>query len=142
IFCNSLSYFAREDQSGRFDTDELVVHIETKFDGKTILHNEQGIKMRVYSTQTKDVVLNPVGNLYCLYTLNIENVPLNSYHVFHQNMTDFGTHVIIIRNSAEFMKRLVDKLNKDGIPNGRDFINYVSMRDFEGEKNFFTKDIS
>lgn len=122
IFCNPLSYFAKNDSSGRFDTDELVVNVKTEFDGKTIVYDEKGRKMRVYSSQTKEVVLNPVGNIYCLYTLNIENVPLNSYHEFHQNMTDFGTYVVIIRDSMEFMKRLLKKLGDDGIVNGRNFI--------------------
>ena len=93
------------------NTDELVVNVVTKFDGKTIVRNEQGIKMKIYSTQSKDVVIDPIGNLYCLYSLNIENVPVNSYHVFHWDMGDFGSHVVIIKNSYEFMRRLVSRLN-------------------------------
>lgn len=142
IYCNPLSFFAREDQSGRYDTDELVVFVETKFDGETAVPNELGIKMKIYSTQTKDVVLEPTGNLYCLYSLGIENVPVNSYHIFDQKMSDFGTHVIIIKDSAQFMQRVVSKVNEDGIVNYRDFVKYVSMRDFQGPKDFFTKDLS
>lgn len=142
IYCNSLSYFAKEHKSGRYDTDELVVKVVTKFDCKTVFYNEQGVKMKIYSTQTKDVVMNPFGNLYCLYSLNIDNVPVNSYHMFHRNMIDFGSHVVIIKNSYEFMRRLVDELGKSGIAHNKNFINYVSMKGFDGEKDFFTKDIA
>jgi hypothetical protein len=142
IYCNPLSFFAKQDNSGRFDTDELVINVTTEFDGKTTLYSEDGVKMRIYSRQTKDVVLNPLGNLYCLYTLNIENVPLDRYHRFHPKMKDFGTHVVIIKDSVEFMKRLLNQLNSIGIESNRNFINYVSMRDFQGKKNIFTKDLS
>jgi len=142
IYCSSLSYFAKEDKSGRYDTDEIVINVKTRFDGKTVIYNEEGVKMKVYSMQEKDALRDPVGNLYCLYSLNIDNVPINSFHVFHQKMTDFGSHVVIIKNSSEFMLRLVNKLAEDGIVNNRNFIKYVSMRDFEGQKDFFTKDIA
>jgi len=36
----------------------------------------------------------------------------------------------------------VSKLNEDGIVNYRDFVKYVSMRDFQGPKDFFTKDLN
>lgn len=142
IYCNPLSYFAREDKSGRFDTDELVVHIKTQFDGKTTLYNEQGVKMKIHSSQTKDVILDPIGNLYCVYSLNIENVPLNSYHAFHRKMTEFGSHVVIIKDSAQFMRRLTTKLNELKIINNKGFIKYVEMRDFQGDKDLFTKDVA
>jgi len=116
--------------------------VETQFDGKTVVQNDLKIKMKVYSTQTKDVVLDPTGNLYCLYSLGIENVPVNSYHAFDQKMSDFGTYMIIIKDSAQFMQRVVSKLNEDGIVNYRDFVKYVSMRDFQGPKDFFTKDLN
>jgi len=79
--------------------------------------------MKIHSSQTKDVILDPIGNLYCLYSLNIDDVPQNSYHAFHKRMFEFGSHVVIVKDSAQFMERIMNKLDELKIINNRGLLN-------------------
>ncbi|MFA4868098.1 MAG: hypothetical protein WC623_07865 [Pedobacter sp.] len=145
IYCNPISEFAKLDDSCRNDKDELTTMME--YSGNTILFLSEDrdfknpIIVDLKNTRYKEFVIKPVGNLFCLFTLDFKNTPDDHTITLDEQLKEFGTHVVLINDSNEFAKRVVNQLNMDGIQFKHGKIGYKDFSKYTGKKSFFSKDL-
>lgn len=150
IYCNTLHHFTKvEDGKVRGDKDETC--IDMKFLGKgttfTIKKmkdypDEKPISFKVDDAQLKTFERDHIGNMYCLSTIAFNDVSGDSIPLYDINCHKFGSHVLFIMNSAEFMNRIINKLEELKLQFEIKSVEYKDLSKYTGKKDLFVKDIS
>jgi len=146
IYCATLQYFANLiDEQGKGDNLENVNEI-TYYE-KATMHlifdynnYDEVVSFDISGSHKYNRVTSHCGNLFCLYTINFNDLPYNQVQKFNID-NKLGTHALIIRSEL-FFKKLDDALRKIGYNYCADFIEYIDFSKYSGKKTFFQKDIS
>lgn len=121
LYMNSLAYFWN---NGFEDQRDLFEGVSETFDKKSV-----GFKVQWQQLIDGDVMFRLDAyrycNLYCFYRVDIDEngigspfgmssmVPVKAIKLPGNEMTEFGDTVAIIKNEDEFMKRVINALEKD-----------------------------
>lgn len=147
IFCNTLDYFTREEVKANkqlADKDETC--FQMKFLGESILkltpENGEPITLNLDSAQFKEFGNTPLYNVYCMFGLRISKSLNEPKAMYHPDLTDFGTHFVLIQNIPEFFCRLDNELLKLPYKFNRRFVEYKDFLNFTGIKTAFQKNKS
>lgn len=145
IFCNPIVEFSRSSDGGRNDEDETTTRIEdlsgkviqfsrdSSFKGSFYIH----CKTVCYKESNEDMR----GNIYCLYSLDLENAPIgNVFSVDPKVPKELGDFFVFIHNTKEFTKRVAQKLTQSKLRYYSKRIEYKPLKSHTGNKDIFTKD--
>lgn len=146
MFFNTLKFFEGCDDSVGVGDKFERVYKQTKGKGAVIdLVNEFGnisIEMirqpdgtYISTYRNDDLYIN----IFCLYSVSSqenfdslrENLPLD--------MKGFGTHMLIIYNVTEFIKRVKDRLSSLSLNPHLSPVKYININEHEGSKSYFEK---
>jgi hypothetical protein len=146
LHCATLQYFANlKDAQGKGDSLENVVNLTFYEDAMMYLIPEdlntgKIVPLNISGSHKYGKIKSHCGNLYCLYSFNFNNLPLNQIQKFIVD-GQLGTHALIINNSDIFFKRLERTLKNEKLQYQSGFIEYIDFSKYSGDKNFFQKDI-
>lgn len=141
LHMNTLRYFRENHKSDKIDTP--------------LRHDEgEGLKAQFQPDQVKveiagrgidsGVIIGPIQttideeldmNVFCMYVLKYEG---GSPHIDEQNF-EFGDSVVIVTDVNEFLHRIDDHFDRQGIPMKRGLVEYVDAESHHGSMGPFRK---
>lgn len=145
IYCSPISTFANHSDGGRYDKDELVTRM-VNMEGEIIEISpvdepDKKLYIRLQTGYYREVINNPTGNLYCMFTLELEEAPVGHVFELEEKMgEEFGEYFVFIQNSKEFTKRVAQELNKRRIKFLDKRVKYSDFTKLSGDKDLFMKD--
>lgn len=145
VYCNTLDYYTKEDvkiNKQLADKDETCYQMNFFKAGELKLTNKnrESIVLNVTNAHIKQFENAPLYNVYCLFSLKIPQSLNKESVMYHPDLTEFGTHFILIQNIPEFFKRLDNELLKSNYKYNREFIKYKDFSKHTGIKTPFQKD--
>jgi hypothetical protein len=148
IYCNSIDYFTEMDNMEiRGDELENVNELIYMESGEITLGKPEefpiinGMKMPFRDARFTSKIIEPFGNLYCLYTINLLNKPEGAVFNVDIKMKRFGEWFVFIHDSHEFLKRVKSKLNELKLSFDGNFVEYENLKKYTGKKTIFQKDL-
>ncbi len=148
LYCNPINYFtALEDNCLRGDDLENVVEMiymesgEVQFGKPEEIPIKDGIKMPFHDAKLKSRIIEPFGNLFCLYKINLLDKPIGEIFTVDVRMKSFGECFLLIHDSHEFLKRVKSKLDQLKFVFDGNFVNYLHLSNYTGKKSVFQKDL-
>ena len=149
LHCETIQYFASlKDEIWRGDQYEKAFNIEFFGNAKMYFQDPKDIHRKCFQinlikTQFVHSYKNHCGNLFCLYAFDASNYQLNEpfLPLVDDEMIKLGTHVLLIKDSDEFLKRIERELQILNLHSQCDFIKYLDFSTYTGDKTFFQKDL-
>lgn len=147
LYCNTIQYFANCDEAtGIGDKYETIT--KQTFGPSLILDLANGDLNNNHAL----IILNPNGdnqhlysntefyaNLFCLYSVN-SKVDGHEYKIeLPESMSKTYAHMLIIRDTVEFVKRVIRRLQELKLQYQFGLIEYKDLSDFSGRKTYFQK---
>lgn len=147
VYCNTLQHFTvtEENYDGRRDEDENVFSF--KFLENAIFTITPSNKVDYHQFTAKNIhlkerILSPVGNLFCLYLLNVYDFPKGEEISVDNRCKEFGNHLLVISDVREFMKRIKTKLEELNYGFKAQLVTYKNFQKYSGGKSWFEKDLA
>jgi hypothetical protein len=148
LFFNPISYFTKvEDEQLRGDKLEDVTEInyigDARIDLKQVSAPDSEYKwMNAFNVTMFKRPETPIGNLFCLYVIDVFNQPQDSKITVPKKMLDFGNFCLFIHNPHEFMRRVRAKLLELNLSFAHDMVEYRDLKRHKGRKTVFQKDLN
>jgi hypothetical protein len=148
LFCNPLSFFTKlEDGKVRGDNAETIVEciqkknhiLQVKFLHESV-ENYKTIPTSNIRVVTRRI--DPYGNLFCLHAINTINKNNDEVFGLDINNKKFGSHFLLITDTEEFLKRLNRRLKDLNLSYEHRLVEYIDLKNYEGKKSIFQKDIA
>lgn len=146
LYCRSIKYFTEiEDNNLRGDDLENVIEMIYMESGEVLLGKPEeipikdGIKMSFINGKFKSSIIEPFGNLFCLYKINLLDKPLGEIFTVDVKMKGFGEFFLLIHDSQEFLKRVKSKVEQLKLPCKGNFCPVFRFRKVYWKKNRISK---
>ena len=146
VYCNTLKYFTEiEDNYVRGDKHESAFNFETFNDTELLLKpasepDSSYKKLNVKWGQMVQKNSNPLGNLFCLYCVDMTDVKEGGQIFVDERISDFGNHALVLLDTVKFEERLYNELQKRKFKYHFGHIDYIDLRSHNGKKTLFQKD--
>lgn len=146
VYCNSLTYFTKiEDDSVRSDKHEDAFEFESFNNPKLQIKlpdepDSMYKNVDVTWVQLVKRYSNALGNLFCLYCVDMTNAKDEGQIFVDEKNILFGSHALIMLDTDEFEKRLYSELERKGLKYHFGHINYIDLKNLSGRKTLFQKD--
>jgi len=141
IFMNTLRYFQELDQQGIGDKQEGTFEIINYLNGELSIEvPETGEILKFRNVRLSKKVTDKVGNIFSTYALT-NNLLENkiSHKIDERIISEFGTHCVIIKDVARFIRSIYDELKVKKIPISQSLIEYIDFREDNRNLSFFNK---
>jgi hypothetical protein len=148
IYCNTIKYFTEiEDNKVRGDIDENCGWIDYLGDSTLSMKpvdtpNAEPLVFQASGTRIKQHFDASGYNLFCMYLLVVDSSFPNGFEPFNDRCKEFGSHLLLVKDSPEFMKRIEAKLAALGYGYERTIVSYSDLSQYSGGKSYFMKDSS
>lgn len=144
LYCNTRTYFSQvEDNNNRQDVFECVT--ELNYLPSSIIQfkevnnpDAEWVKVQgnaQFRTQYKELY----GNLFCLSAIKVSPAEEASLLELNEIFLNFGHFALIILNAPEFLKKVEQTLNETGYMYQIDFVDYLDLPTYSGNKSPFQK---
>jgi len=146
IYCNPLSFFSKlEDNKLRGDESETIVETLYKKDYVLQIKTLKDPKAEYKTLPTRRVQINthrtdPFGNLFCLHSVNLLDKVDDEIFGLDEKNKEFGSHFLIIKDTAEFLSRLHQGLESNNLKFEHTLVEYLDLLVHNGKKTVFQKD--
>jgi len=147
LYCNPVNYFTGiGDGNLRGDDMEDVTELIYMESGTALLGEPEkdpaidGIKMPFKNANFKGRIVQPFGNLFCLYTINFLEKQNDQQFTVDVQMKKFGGYFLLIHKPQEFLRRVKKAADKMKLVMQGDFVKYLDLSRYTGKKSVFQKD--
>jgi hypothetical protein len=104
--------------------------------------SDDSVRMPFENFHMKGRIVQPFGNVFCLYAVNLLNKPFGELFNVDSKVKGFGDYFLIINDTRTFLKRLKTALDAKGIKNFETgMVAYKDFSKYTGKKTVFEKDI-
>jgi len=127
-----------EDGDLRGDKNEGDLRVINSLPGtfKIPNFNEEITYEKVHVSESYDTVLGNIYSLYCISSFTISN-PLDFR--FDQRIRDFGTHCLLIKDNAYFLKSIENELQRRNLIYKHGFVHYYDRDSVSMNLSVFNK---
>jgi len=147
MYCNTVQYFANlDDNVDRGDNLENIFKL--KYFGEASIKfgpvdnpgdPEQTIEMFTENLKLAQHHTKHCGNLFCLYSLKINDYPLNTIFQINDERLRLGDHVLVITNPGEFIKRVQSAVVDQNLAYRMKFVDYLDFSQYTGDRDIMQK---
>jgi hypothetical protein len=148
VYCNTLHYFATEEDKNkaRKDKNEIAQDYQV-FKNNIISLKPNNSEFKPIQIKTSRLQLiqslpNALGNLYCLFSVNMLAMPSEGKIEIDIKNREFGDFGLVLTNPDEFQNRLEKAIKKMGLIFFKGFVEYIDLKELNGKKSVFQKDNS
>lgn len=146
VYCNTLKFFRDHENPAIGDkyegTSRLVNTAQIKSFEITIPGDQstRPIKLNPSSIHLREFYSDPILNLYCLYTVDTDEVIKKEIYRIDEEMTRFeASHLIIIHTPGVFIERMVKAIRTADRHAEYGFVDYYDKKTYSGDLNLFHK---
>ena len=147
VYCSTLKYFTElEDGKTRGDEDENAFDFKTFNNPELLIKPANDPKAEYKKLNANWVQMvsrnsNIHGNLLCLHCVDVTLAETEGILEIDEKNGEFGSHVLVLLNTAEFEERVYDELDKRKMKFACGPVEYIDLKNFTGRKSLFQKDL-
>lgn len=149
MHCKSLHYFSEIEDDGKIrgDVDEITTKFINVSSRNLELYpngyEEESIKIKINEGILKQRIVEPMGNLFCLYYIDLREIGSGEIYTINEKNNRFGNACLVIFDTEKFIERVKMSLSLLKKEYQMGLVEYFDFKNFEGtfEKSFFQKDL-
>ena len=142
IFCNTISFFRNFEKNDfigdKFEGTTSIKNSKKEVDYKLTLDykSDKPIELNLSNWKMRSFYENPKGNLFCLYSINLDDINQNQQFFIDLKMfSNDNDYCLFINKPSDFLKRIKNQLDIKGIKFKFDLVKY---HDFSKDKSNLT----
>lgn len=146
VYCNTLMFFRDHENPAIGDkyegTSKIFNTTQIKSFEITIPGDQPNppIRLNPSSMHLREFYSDPIANLYCLYTVDTDEVIRKETYRIDEQMTRFdASHLIIIHTPGVFIEKMVEAIRAEKRYAKYGFVDYYDKKTYSGDLTMFHK---
>jgi hypothetical protein len=146
VYCNTLQYFRNHENVAIGDkyegTTKITNSTDIRFFELTFPNDDarKPIRLNPSALHLRQFYSNPLANLYCLYTVDTDEVLKEKVYKINGALTQFdSTNFLIIHTPGVFIERMTKAIRAAKYNGQYGFVDYYDKVKYNGELSMFNK---